>query len=77
MFIWYIMNSVKYNNNPDAKNYSNCDISGSFYAVGPIAPAAAAVGAVGAAGATCAVNSGPTGPVAKCECIGTCSKKNS
>ena len=28
------MNTDKYNNNPDAKNYSNCDISGSFYEVG-------------------------------------------
>lgn len=34
MFILYIMNTDKYNNNPDAKNYSNCDISGSFYEVG-------------------------------------------
>ena len=37
------MNSVKYNNNPDAKNYSNCDISGSFYTVGPATATASAV----------------------------------
>lgn len=37
------MNSVKYNNNPDAKNYSNCDISGSFYTVGPVTATASAV----------------------------------
>lgn len=30
----YIVMPVKsFNNNPDAKNYSNCDIVGSFFAV--------------------------------------------
>jgi hypothetical protein len=31
----YIVSQVgAYNNNPNVKNYSNCDISGSFYTVG-------------------------------------------
>ena len=75
------MNYNCYNNNPDAKNYSNCDISGSFYSVGLTAapgPSGLAAAAVKAAAAA----AGPTGPAAaaaaeKCECIGTCSKKSS
>ena len=75
------MSYNSYNNNPDAKNYSNCDISGSFYAVGPATAsgptgATAAVVTAGSTGAAAAA-AVASGQAEKCECIGTCSKKNS
>lgn len=64
------MNSDKYNNNPSAKNYSNCDISGSFYSV----TAATATAPTATAPTATAEPNYPSGQEQQCPCVGTCAK---